>query len=140
MLYLLMLFSQYQNTVPRTIYSPSYTFLVYSASSNTLSISILKDFNAALVKQGNNSGFAITDAVGQVDNLLSARVEAKKNFISMLMEEKFIPGKNSIKIRMFYAYSFFNMPFYESVYTVEIGVGFSSSLNVFSNIYRRIYG
>ena len=100
-----MLFSQYQYSPSKTAYSPSYTFLVYSTSNDTLSMSVLKAFNVAFVKQGNNYGFAITDAVGQIDNILNARAEGKKNFISMLIEEKFIPDKNSIKIRMFYVHT-----------------------------------
>jgi len=128
-----MLFSQYQYSPPGGKYSPSYTFLVYSVSNDSLSISILKDFNDALVHQGNNRGFDITNAVGQIDNLLNARVEARKNFKSMLIEEKFIPEKNSVKIRMFYTYSYSELPFYENIYKIDLNYD-SLAVNVISDI------
>ncbi len=131
MLYLLILLSQYNPT--GTAYSPSYTFLTFSTLKDSLSISLLKNLNASLVNQGYNRGFTIVDAVGQIDNLLNAKAEAKKNFVSMIIEERPLSSMGKISIRLYYVYSYSRMPSYENTYNIVSNYD-SLAVNILSDL------
>ena len=131
MLYLLILLSQYNPT--GTAYSSSYTFLTFSTSNDSLSISLLKNLNVSLVNQGYSKGFTIADAVGQIDNLESARIKAKKNWLSTIIEEKTLPSMGKISIRLYYAYSYSRAPFYKNTYNISSDYD-SLAVNILSDI------